>query len=411
MKVGEKVLLFFIEKTNIYFQLTTISNLVKLGGKFNRILMNFMERISRLLLKSDLDKFIDKCLINNIFSACSVAYLKMHAEKKESECLYYGNTGAEKSAMEVDGSTFFDLASLTKPLVTSLSIMVLFEEGRVALDDTLAKFFKRNIPEKRDITLYHLLTHSSGFPAHKEYYKRLITIPEKERKKKVIDWILDEKLSSTPGASALYSDLGFMLLGEIVERVSGENLDVFWKKRITVPLKLENDLFFTKTRETDSRGYAITGRCVWTHSELSGRVHDDNCRALGGVAGHAGLFGSASGVLRLCEALLSTFCGRQDSFVIKDRTLEIFFTKKRNSSWALGFDTPSGLQSSSGDYFSNKSIGHLGFTGTSFWMDLNEGVCIVLLTNRVACGEELENIKAVRPVIHDIIKKKLTKKG
>lgn len=370
-----------------------------------------MERNSRLFLKNELDNIIDKCLKNNIFSACSIAFLKMYGDKTERDCLCFGYTGNEKSGVKIDERTFFDLASLTKPLVTSLSVMVLFEDGKLALDDTLPQFFKRNMAGKRDINLYHLLTHSSGLPGHKDYYKKLIKIPENQRKTKIIDWILDEEVRSVPGTSTVYSDLGFILLGEIVERVSGESLDMFWRRTISIPLKLDNDLFFIKKIKTDSKRYVATGRCLWTHSELSGRVHDDNCRALGGVAGHAGLFGSTRGVARLCEAILSQFSGSRDSFVVNKKTLDFFFTKKINSSWTLGFDTPSGLKSSSGCYFSDKSVGHLGFTGTSFWMDLNEGVCIVFLTNRVVCGEDLQYIKAVRPIVHDVIMNKLTKKG
>ena len=286
--------------------------------------------------------------------------------------------------------------------------MVLVEEGKIELNNTLKDFYTRSLLGTKEITIYNLLTHSSGLPAHKHYYKKLISVPPGQRKSLIIDWILREPLSFQPGYDSLYSDLGFILLGDIVERVAEMPLDLFWEKQISTPLRLENELHFKNTLSPISHVYSTTGWCGWTNTELLGNVHDDNCRAIGGVAGHAGLFGTNYGVLKLCETMFKQFNGSSEKVVEEKGTLDIFFKKKVNSSWTLGFDTPTGLKSSSGTLFSEKSIGHLGFTGTSFWMDLQKGIGIVLLTNRVACNENIQNIQSMRPEIHDAIMNYLT---
>ena len=139
------------------------------------------------------------------------------------------------------------------------------------------------------------------------------------------------------------------------------------------------------------------------NKKLYGIVHDDNCRVLGGVAGHAGLFGTIDGVLSLCENILTGYNDQSTHPSFSNDNLRIVLEKQKNSSWTLGFDTPSPAASSSGRYFSKLSVGHLGFTGTSFWIDLQRGVCIVFLSNRTFFDGENERFKKVRPIVHDSI--------
>ena len=369
-----------------------------------------MEKRTNYIGYEKLDKLLSDAMKKNVFSACSVGYCKINKQVMEGELLHYGWAGAEKSRSVVDDNTVFDLASLTKPLVTSLSMLALIEEKRIHINENMANFFTARVPCQSKITLLHLLNHSSGLPAHRPYYKKLMSLSFTERMDFLVAWIMEENLLFTPGTEHIYSDLGFMLLGRIIEKVSGESLDEYWRRKIVLPLSLEKDLFFAGKQKIGSRVYVPTGKCVWSKTRLCGEVHDDNCRALGGVAGHAGLFGTAEAVLALCENIVLQYLGRRDHPSYSTHTLQSAL-KEKQGAWRFGFDTPSAAKSSSGRYFSELSIGHLGFTGTSFWIDLPRGIAVVFLTNRVLGGADLNPIKKLRPLVHDTIMKDLIKKS
>jgi CubicO group peptidase (beta-lactamase class C family) len=225
-----------------------------------------------------------------------------------------------------------------------------------------------------------------------------------------INWILSENLSYQPGTKNLYSDLGFILLGRIIEKISGESLDRYWNKKTLSPLGLDKSLFFANKKLEGIPRFAATGTCEWSNQKLSGIVHDDNCRALGGVAGHAGVFGTTRAILALCDSILMQLRGdKQHPSYLSGRKEKILSTRCGN--WIFGFDTPTAGCSGSGKYFSNQSIGHLGFTGTSFWIDIQRGITIVLLTNRVICGDSLIPVKVFRPLLHDTIMKAIIEKS
>jgi CubicO group peptidase (beta-lactamase class C family) len=215
---------------------------------------------------------------------------------------------------------------------------------------------------------------------------------------------------SEPGAQALYSDLGFMVLGEIIETISGTNLDVFFHDRIAQRLKLRSTAFIDLTRCSTSLSQfeedeiAPTELCPWRKKVLCGEVQDDNAFAAGGVAGHAGLFSSAGDIHKMVAQLDRCLQGR-DSFLPQELIQE-FFTKNDSvpgSTYALGWDTPAPEKSSSGMHFSRTTVGHLGFTGTSLWWDLEKNCHVILLTNRVHPNRNNERIKQFRPKIHDLI--------
>ena len=174
----------------------------------------------------------------------------------------------------------------------------------------------------------------------------------KEYHKIILDSIINSPVSDKKEYK--YSDLGFMLLGRIVEKVSGYSLDDYWRRNIALPLDLDNDLFFASTQKKGFRVYAGTGECHWSKTRLSGVVHDDNCRALGGVAGHAGLFGTAKAVLALCENILLQYKGRRQSPSYSSENLRTALNSSKGN-WRFGFDTPSAVLSSSGKYFSDCS--------------------------------------------------------
>lgn len=368
-----------------------------------------MEKRSDNILQKEISIIIEAALKNRVFSACSVGYFNVNQQRIEGDILSYGFAQEGRTIYPVDERTVFDLASLTKPLVTAVCICALVDEKKLRFEDKLHTFIQTSRQSHQKITVLNLLTHSSGLPAHRPYYKKLVDIPHEERMDILVDWILAENLIFKPGTDTLYSDLGFMLLGKIIEKVSGESLDKYWQRRIILPLDLDRGLYFAQKQKKGSRVYVSTGKCGWSNTKLYGIVNDDNCRALGGVAGHAGLFGTAQAVLALCENIyLSIKGGKGNSWYGSDCLRDILNNKQ--GSWAMGFDTPTAGVSSSGKYFSSLSIGHLGFTGTSFWIDIQRGISIVLLTNRVLCGENLGPIKKLRPLLHDAIMKKLIKK-
>lgn len=372
-----------------------------------------MEKRDRYILKKNIDNMINKSIKNHVFTACSVGFFINNAQGRLREIFNYGLAEGVDGSFPVNQQTVFDLASLTKPLVTSLCLLALMEEKKLCDADTLDKFFPTAPVDKSGITILHLLTHSSGLPAHRPYYKELVKHPDHKRMERLMASILEEKLVFDPGKAHLYSDLGFIVLGRIIEKISGESLNEYWKKKIIKPVQLialENGLFFPTKEKYATKVYAGTGVCEWTKKRLSGLVHDDNCRALGGVAGHAGLFGNSDALLSLCEVIALQFRGEYQHPSLNNEKVKKLSCEKKGS-WIFGFDTPTAGTSSCGHYFSENTIGHLGFTGTSFWIDIQRGIGIVLLTNRVACGETTAAIKKIRPLLHDQIMQFLIKKS
>ncbi len=368
-----------------------------------------MEKRLHTQLRIKLDEIIEGSLKDQVFSGCSLGFFKTRKQHVSGARYYYGRTGNEQADTLVDDNTAFDLASLTKPLVTTMALLSLLDKGKIRLEDSLGVFFSEIGPAQKDIQVVHLLNHSSGLPAHKPYFKELLHIPKEERRDHLRALILSESLFSQPGTKCLYSDLGFILLGWIIEKVSGESLDVYWRKNILYPMNLEGELFFNGN-SSSSRQFAMTGTCPWSRRKLRGTVHDDNCRALGGVAGHAGLFGTMTGVLSFVEQLLLQYKGIIQHPAYGTEILKKIFTRPhQKGSWTLGFDTPSVKSSSSGEYFSQSAVGHLGFTGTSFWLDLKNECAVVLLTNRVLCGPDLGAIRNLRPTLHNTIMEYLLK--
>jgi serine-type D-Ala-D-Ala carboxypeptidase len=368
-----------------------------------------MEKITYNPLKKKLDKLLGESLEKHVFSACSVGYFVNNENVIEGDILNYGDAGEGPEIFHVNERTIFDLASLTKPLVTSLCLLALFEEGKLKVEEKIDKYFATSLPAHKKTTLLQLLTHSSGLPAHRPFYEKLVDIPIPERMDRIIEWILCENLVFEPGEDNLYSDLGFILLGQIIEKVSGESLDEYWNRKIIKPLDLDEGLFYASKRKKGSEVYVTTGMSGRSKTKLFGKVHDDNCRALGGVAGHAGLFGSTKALLSLCENIFLQFQGSLQHPSYRSENLRKVLGDKRGN-WRFGFDTPTAGLSSSGKYFSDLTIGHLGFTGTSFWIDLQRGIAIVFLSNRVVYGESLIAIKKLRPVLHDTIMEFFIKK-
>ncbi len=365
------------------------------------------------------DKALDLAITKSqVPGVVVLARMPREGERLEHESVR-GNAVLRPERIAMARDTIFDLASLTKPIVTATSLMLLAAEGRVDLDDPVAKvlppFGERG---KEAVTIRSLLTHTSGLKPWRPFHEALL---ERERKKgerllgtpaakeAVLERIYRGALVHEPGEAAVYGDLDFILLGAIVEAVSGLSLDDFAASRIFAPLGM-NDTRFVRLGDgapelpdTLRRRFAATENCPWRGRVLWGEVHDPNAWAMGGVAGHAGLFSTADDVMCFAQAVIDTWHGRTELF--PREWLVRFLTKNdapANTTWALGWDTPTPGASSAGQHFSPTSVGHLGFTGTSLWIDLEREAAVVMLTNRVHLVAKRSKFE-LRAIVHDLV--------
>jgi len=353
-----------------------------------------------------LNELFQKAINARIFPGAAMAFIKKEKNIRQTYFGCYGYTNYQK-ADTVKADTVYDLASLTKPLATTLAILSLIKENKVKLNDPLPSLTERIVPEdKEEIQLWQLLNHSAGFISHLPLYEKLKYIPNGQKALWLTDSILASQLYTAVEKRQCYSDLGFMLLGMIVEKKSGMPLDEYVKRKIFQPLGIEKKIFFIKKRENvaEPLTFAPTEDCPWRKRVLSAEVHDDNASAMGGVAGHAGLFGTILGVGELVGSLLDYVNGwrNHQSFTNADLRNAVCRQTEKGT-WGLGFDTRSELGSSSGQYFSKASFGHLGFTGTSFWVDPEQACAIILLSNRVHPSRNNDHIKVFRPLFHDTV--------
>ena len=301
--------------------------------------------------------------------------------------------------------TVFDLASLTKPLATALAVALLVERGRIGLDQPAADWLPvLKDSDKARITIRQLLCHSSGMPAHRLIYMQLKSMAPEERKAAVLHHLAATPLVAEPGTVTCYSDLGFMLLFRLVEAVAGRPMNAFLEKELYGPMGLD-DLFFVDlaSPKRPPKPFAATELCPLRNRLLTGEVHDDNAWFAGGVDGHAGLFGTAPAVFQLLRNLVAQVRGCAPIPLFSQPTLTEFLCGTATHPLPLGFDRPDGKNSSAGRYFSSRSVGHLGFTGTSFWLDIEKDLCVVLLTNRVHPYRWNTRLRQFRPRIHDRI--------
>lgn len=330
-----------------------------------------------------------------------------------------GRLSTQHASGAVTAQTCYDLASLTKALATTTAWVLLIQSGKATLDDRIDRILGelRGSPVGA-ATVRQLLTHSSGLPGWRAYYERIAATDSIQpgflgsfaAREVVLGYIAKEDLLYEPGSRSLYSDLGFLLLGFGVERLSGESLDQFCQRRIYDPLDAHPLTYVPRrplTLHTEPPGSVLpiapTEEDPWRGRMLCGEVHDENAFALGGVTGHAGLFGTARAVLMVAQAWLDGWRGKAG--LLAPDFAARFTTRQQTvpkSSWALGWDTPS-APSSSGTLFSPESFGHLGYTGTSLWIDPVKELEVVLLSNRVHPTRRNERIRAFRPLIHDLV--------
>jgi len=313
----------------------------------------------------------------------------------------FGRQTYDASSPAVAPDTIYDAASLTKSVVTTTLVAMQVEAGEIDLDDMVAHYIPEwangpNADWRGRVTIRHLLTHTSGLPAHEDFY-----MTAKNSQEMIAD-ICAVPLEYEPGTKSEYSDLGFILLGEILHRVTGRSLDQLAREDIFVPLGMGSTTF-NPAAALLPRIAPTENDATWRKRLIHGEVHDENAFVMGGVAGHAGMFSTAPDLAAFCQMLLNG--GIYAHTRLLSRVTVTLFTSPAalgGGTRTLGWMVPT-ENSTSGHFFSSGSFGHLGFTGTSIWIDPSRELFVILLTNRVYPTRENEKITEVRPAVHDAI--------
>ncbi len=327
----------------------------------------------------------------------------------------------------VDPTTLFDLASLTKVIGLTTACMILVDEGRLDLDATVQRYLPAfRGPMKQQVTIRHLLTHSSGLPAWRPLFR------EAHDRRAALALVDTTALDTRPGARFVYSDLGAILLMQAVEHITGERIDHYLARRVFAPLGMTATRFLPP-KSWRARIAPTENDTVFRHRMIRGEVHDENAGRMGGVSGHAGLFSNAPDLARFvvwlmqartdttsrCHGMVGTPYGKMylpiPCSIIRAETANLFTVRQNlppGSTRALGWDTPSDSgYSSAGTGLSRQSFGHTGFTGTSIWMDPERDLFIILLTNRVNPTRANARILQVRAKVADLVVQAQLKEG
>jgi CubicO group peptidase (beta-lactamase class C family) len=331
-----------------------------------------------------------------------------------------GVAGPPGSERPCDSRTVFDLASLTKPLVTTALLLELIAGDRLFFDtkiaDVLETFGDGSDERRAAVSVRHLLRHDGGLPAHRRYYQHFdgTAAPDdaaaRTNRDRITALALAEPLERDPRSGSVYSDIGFLILGALVEKLAGARIDDLARSRLFEPLGIDDAWFVDVVRGAPAdmaARCAGTGGCGWRHRPIHAVVHDENAFAMGGIAPHAGLFAPARTVHRLVAEWVAAWSGRGR---VLDRRLVVHSWNRSAScagaapsTWALGWDTPTPGKSAAGSRIGSDAVGHLGYAGTSIWFDPSRRAHVVLLTNRVAYGRKPDAIRALRPRVHDAV--------
>ncbi len=349
---------------------------------------------------SRVDSIITEAIRDSAFPAAQVCVVKEGVVVLNKA---FGRFTYDAHSPATSLESLFDIASLTKVVATTSAVMKLYDGGKISLDDKVGKFIPQFTQGKKsEITLRHLLAHTSGLPPFRQLWK---ICPDA---KYGIDTVFATNLVANPGDTTIYSDLGFITLGKIVEKVSGMPLDAYVVKNFFEPLGMKQTMF-RPPKESRSETVPTEYDSVWRKRLVQGTVHDENAEFLGGVSGHAGLFSTAFDLATLIEMITNggEYNGKR---YLRSETVALF-TKKQSqkSTRALGWDTKSLKGSMAGNLFSERSFGHSGFTGTTIWVDPQRNLFVILLTNRVYPTRANGKISRVRPAVHDAVIEALVK--
>lgn len=346
----------------------------------------------------EVDNILLEAIANGAFPGAVVLVSKKNRIIYEKS---FGHLTYDENSAMVSNETIYDIASLTKVIATTTCTMICYDRKLFNLDDPVAKYLPEfAVNEKENITIKNLLLHNSGLPAYKRYYDMYNSAEE------VFNDIISLQLEYKTGTKTVYSDLGIIILGKLIELVTGKKLDQYCKKEIFQPLQMYNTFY----NPPDSLKYRIAPTeydNYWRNKLVWGTVHDENAALLDGVAGHAGLFSTAEDISHLLQMLIDdgTYNGKR---LINRETIELF-TKKSSakSTRALGWDTKSKTGSSAGDLFDLSSFGHTGFTGTSIWVDPTRKLFVIFLTNRIYPSRNNKKLYKIRPALHNAIIKSI----
>ena len=338
-------------------------------------------------------ELLRRAIAQHVFPGASVAVThqgKLVALKAVGRFTY------DLESPEVTSASIFDLASVSKVVATTTVAMILYQRGLLDLEMPVVSIvpeFSGQDERRGEVTLHMLLAHSSGLPAYEKLFLRAPT------KAQLLDAAFKTPLAVDPGSQAAYSDVGFIILGVALERIADEPLDRFCQREVFGPLGMAHTAFNPPMAWRASTPPTVDDR-AFRHRIIQGEVFDENASVLGGVAAHAGVFAHAHDVAIFANAMLN---GGQP--ILHSETLSVFTRRELSpagTSRALGWDTPSS-PSQSGKYFSPHSFGHLGYTGTSLWIDAERELSITLLTNRTWPDASNKAIKEIRPKFHDAI--------
>lgn len=307
----------------------------------------------------------------------------------------FGRFTYDAASPEVFADTVFDLASITKVVATTSMAMLLYERGVLELEAPVASLLPEfgDDGDRKAVIVRMLLAHSSGLPA---YIKLFETARNRDE---LLRSAYATPLSHPPGTHAEYSDIGFILLGELLERLSRVLLDRFVAEEVLGPLGMSQTCF-NPPPAAKSTIPPTEDDQTFRHRIIQGEVNDENASVMGGIAGHAGLFAPATDVARFAECML-----HGGAAILQPETVALFTRRELSppgTSRALGWDTPS-PPSTSGDYFSPRSFGHLGFTGTSLWIDPDRSLSVTMLTNRIWPDRSTRAIRQIWPLVHNAI--------
>jgi serine-type D-Ala-D-Ala carboxypeptidase len=338
---------------------------------------------------------LERSVRDQVFPGAAFAVL---ADDKVLALDGIGSYTYDPESAPVSASSVFDLASVTKVLATTSMAMLLQQRGLFELDRPVVEILpgfaagESSGSPRHLVTLRMLLAHASGLPGYERLFEVCAGADE------LFAACLRLPLKAAPGTVAEYSDPGFIVLGRALEVIAGEAIQSFSEREVFTPLKMTSTVFRPPAAWRQS--IPPTEKDTWfRHRIIQGEVQDENCYVLGGVSGHAGLFSNAADPIAFARCIL------MPDLLFATKTIELFTTRAgmpSNSSRALGWDTPS-QPSSSGHFFSARSAGHLGYAGTSLWIDLERRVAIALLTNRTWPDRQSQSIRAVRPLFYDAI--------
>ncbi len=357
-------------------------------------------------------RVLDEAIAARAFPAASVAVTD---HGKLVALRAFGHFTYDAHSPQPATSTLFDIASVTKVLATTTMAMILYERGLLDLDTPLISVvgeFSGEDPRRDEVTMRMLLAHSSGLPAYEKLFLRAHT------REQLLEAAFTTALANDPGSHPEYSDIGFILLGVALERLADETLDRFCQREIMGPLGMIHTTFNPAAALRPGIPPTADDQ-TFRHRIIQGEVQDENASVMGGVAGHAGLFATAMDVATFAHAMLRVDDGatgvlarthpdpgpKSGKPLCRPETISLFTTRETSpegTSRALGWDTPSS-PSQSGRFFSARSFGHLGFTGTSLWIDPERELSVTLLTNRTWPDCANQAIKQVRPKFHDAV--------